>query len=82
MYCRPELWPPTEWIGKTWIDTSAAGVTVRVAKFDSMPPNFALIDVLPTATAVASPAVLMVALLESLDDQVDAVVTSSVVPFE
>ena len=51
----------------TWIETSAAAVTVRLAVLEFTPLNEAVMFDEPTATAVARPLVLMVALVVSLE---------------
>ena len=55
--------------GEIWIDTKAAAVTFKVAVFEVTPPSEAVILDEPTATAVARPEALMVALLVSLEFQ-------------
>ena len=51
----------------TWIETSAAVVTVRLAVLELIPLSEAVMFDEPTATAVARPLVLMVALAASLE---------------
>ena len=62
--------------GVTWIDTSVAGVTVRVTVGDTTRPEEALMLLDPTPTAVPRPfefaALLTVAAAELDDDHVTA----------
>jgi hypothetical protein len=68
--------------GVTPIDTSAAGVTVNVTPGEVTPPKAAVIDVVPTATAVAWPskpaALLIVAVVGTEELHVTAVVRTCI----
>jgi hypothetical protein len=65
----------TQFIGVTARDTSIAGVTVNVV-VPEMFLNFAVIVVEPAPAPLASPAVLIVALVVSEDDQITCAVKS------
>ena len=80
--CREKPTASLAVAGVTWIDTSAAAVTVSVAAMDLTGPSDAVMLVAPAATVVARPAALMVALLVSLESQPTDVVISGVVPSE
>jgi len=64
--------------GVTAMDTSVAGVTVRVTPADVIVPKLAVMDVIPAAKAVATPFVpvelLIVAVAGTEDVQFTAVV--------
>jgi hypothetical protein len=62
------------------IDCSVAVVTVRVNEFEVMPLEEAVIADVPTPTAVAKPAALMVATLGVAEFQVAVTVKFCVVP--
>jgi hypothetical protein len=65
--------------GVTAMETSVAGVTVKVIAADVMVPEAAVTDVVPTATAVASPfelALFTGAMLGEEDSQAAEVVRS------
>lgn len=71
--------------GVTSMDSSAAGVTVKVAVFEVMPDAVAVIDVVPVLTELARPRVLMVAMpvfdeCHSAVDEMSCVLVSEKVP--
>jgi len=66
--------------GDTAIDTSTAGVTVSVADDDGTESNIAVMVVEPTSTAVASPVLLIVAVVILDELQIADVVKSCVLP--
>ena len=68
-------------VGVTAIDTSVAGVTVRVVDPDMLPDVAVIVDV-PAAAEVASPELFIVATSAFDECQVTNVVTSIVVPSE
>ena len=53
--CCDALIASDGFVGVTWIDTSAATVTVIVAELDVIPPDVALIVVVPVPTVLARP---------------------------
>ena len=65
--------------GVSWIDASAAGVTVSVALLELTPFSDAEITGAPTPTAVARPLVAIVAFAVSLEFQATVDVMSCVV---
>ena len=66
--------------GVTWIETSAAVVTVRFAVLESIPFSDALMSEDPTATFVARPVALTVAFVGSLEfHATDAVISGVLV---
>lgn len=70
-------------VGVTVIDTKETVVTFSVAVFDVLPLFVAVIVVVPALTPVAKPVeTLMVALLGSVDIQVEVEVMSIKVPSE
>jgi len=93
-YIRPQEFVPAisglPWInlwlammvGGFAMDISSGAATVRVAGDEVMPPDTAVIIVLPSATPVARPVASIVAFDGSDDIHMAVVVTSSVVPSE
>ena len=64
--------------GVTWIETSAAAVTVRLAVLEFTPLNEAVMFDDPTATFVARPVALTVAFVGSLEFHATDAVMSGV----
>src|SRR5579859_5685483 len=62
------------------MDSKVAGVTVRVNAFEVTPPELAVINDVPLLTAVAKPAVLMVATPGVAEFQTAMLVRFCVVP--
>ena len=67
MYCCIWVTALLAVAGVIWIDTKAAAVMFKVAVFEVTPLRDAVMFDEPTATAVARPVALMVALLVSLE---------------
>ena len=67
MYCCIWVTALLAVAGVIWIDTKAAAVMFKVAVFEVTPLSDAVMLEEPTATAVARPEALMVALLVSLE---------------
>jgi hypothetical protein len=67
-------------VGVTAIDCSTAAVTVSVTPALVIPPDVAVILVVPAATPVATPLALIVAVAVLDDVHVTPVVSAAVVP--
>jgi hypothetical protein len=74
------VWPWTPLVGMSVIDTGPAAVTVSVTPALVIPPDVAVILVVPAATPVATPLALIVAVAVLDDVHVTPVVSAAVVP--